>query len=317
MSDFGVIVGIDVSKDRLDVFVRPDGVAFSVTNDEAGRDELVGRLGMFRVKVVALEASGGYERAVVADLVAADLPVRLLNPGHVRKFAKAGGRRAKNDRIDAAVIAHYAEVFDGPACQPDAQRELLAELVGTRSMLVEQKVALGNRRRTMSDDAVRAGLADAIAGLERLIGEIEQRLADVVAADPSLDRMTEIMTSVTGVGPVVSWTLLAHVPELGALGRKPLASLAGLAPFDRDSGAYRGQRRIEGGRKPPRDALYMAAQTACRYNPDLAAFYDRLRAKGKKAKVAIVAVMRKLLVMLNALIRDNRLWTPDHVSVRP
>ena len=317
MTDSGVIVGIDVSKDRLDVFVRPEGFRFSVSNDEAGRKALVERLNLYVVKVVALEASGGYERPAVADLVAAGFTVRLLNAGQVRKFAQAGGLRAKNDRIDAEVIAHYADVFDGPVCQSDSQTALLGELVGTRTLLVEQKVALGNRRRMMSDAGVRDSLDDVIAELERQIREIEERLADIVAADPVLKRKAEIVTSVIGVGPVVSWTVLAQLPELGTLGRKPIASLVGVAPFDRDSGAYKGLRKIEGGRKPLRDVLYMAAQSARRYNPDLAAFDERLRAQGKKKKVALVAVMRKLLVMLNALIRDNRLWTPDHVSVRP
>ena len=317
MTDFGVIVGIDVSKDRLDVFVRPEGLRFPVSNDEAGRKALVERLNLYEVKVVALEASGGYERPAVADLVAAGFAVRLLNAGQVRKFAQAGGLRAKNDRIDAEVIAHYADVFDGPVCQSDSQTALLDELVGTRTLLVEQKVALGNRRRMMSDAGVRDSLDDVIAELDRKIREIEGRLADIVAADPVLKRKAEIVTSVIGVGPVVSWTVLALLPELGTLGRKPIASLVGLAPFDRDSGTYKGLRKIEGGRKPLRDVLYMAAQSARRYNPDLAVFDERLRAQGKKKKVAIVAVMRKLLVILNALIRDNRIWTPDHVSVRP
>lgn len=317
MSDIGVIVGIDVSKARLDVFVRPAGVRFSVANDVSGRRALLERLAGYRVEVVAMEASGGYERAVVGDLLAADYRVRVLNAGFVRQFAKSGGRHAKNDRIDAEVIAHYADVFDGPECQADAQRTLLAELVGTRTMLVNQRVALRNRRDRMSDATVRDGLGTAIADLEQLIGEIEARLAEIVAADPVLERKAEIITSVVGGGPILSWTALADLPELGTLGRKPIAALVGVAPFDRDSGAYKGFRRIEGGRKQLRDVLYMAAQSACRYNPDLAAFYDRLRAKGKKPKVAIVAVMRKLLAMLNALIRDDRLWTPNHVSVRP
>ncbi len=264
--------------------------------------------------MIALEASGGYERVVVGDLAAQGYRLRVLNPAQVRHFARAGGRRAKNDPLDAEMIARYAATFDGPTVIPDQPREALAEAMGSRALPVEHRTAVGNRRHGAVVPQIRETLQAQLAALARQIAALESFITATVAANEDLIRRTEIVVSVTGVAAVSSWAVLAWLPEIGCLSRKQIAALVGVAPFDRDRGPVHGRRHIAGGRKPLRDVLYMAALSAAFKNPPLAAFYQRLRAKGKEHKVAVIAVARRLVCMLNALIRDGRKWAPNHVS---
>ena len=251
------------------------------------------------------------------DPVAAGHAVRILNPAHVRDFARAGGTRAKNDPLDAKMIARYTATFDGPLAVADGRREALAEAMGARALLVEHRAALGNGLRTTHAAPVRAVLETQLGALKQQIAALEAVIAESVAADEDFARRDAIITSVRGVGDVSSWALLARVPELGALSGRQISALIGVAPYDRDSGPVRGARHIGGGRKPPRDVLTMAALAATRCNPQLAAFYQRPRALGKPHKVALIAVVGKLICLLNALIRDGRTRSPNHVATRP
>lgn len=243
--------------------------------------------------------------------------MRILNPAHVRDFARAGGTRAKNDPLDAKMIARYTATFDGPLAVADGRREALAEAMGARALLVEHRAALGNGLRTTHAAPVRAMLESQLGALKQEIAALEAVIAESVAADEDFARRDAIITSVRGVGDVSSWALLAWVPELGALSGRQISALIGVAPYDRDSGPVRGARHIGGGRKPPRDVLTMAALAATRCNPQLAAFYQRPRALGKPHKVALIAVVGKLICLLNALIRDGRTRSPNHVATRP
>lgn len=312
-----VIVGVDVSKAQLDVHIYPLGQRFSVANTPAGWADLAERLAEHPVKTVALEASGGYERGVIAELTGRGYQLRLLNPAHVRHFAKAAGRRAKNDPIDAEVIARYADTFEGPLVVPDQIRESLAEAMASRTLLIEHRTALKNQLGTTGTETLRDLLQDQLETMQVQIDRLEAFIAQTIADDQDLARRAEIMISVPGVGEVSCWALLTWMPEIGSLTRKQAAALIGVAPYDRDSGPFRGKRHIAGGRKPPRDVLYMAAQSAAFHNPTMKPFYQRLMAKGKEHKVAVVAILRRLIGLLNALIRDGKEWQQDHVSQRP
>lgn len=305
-----IVVGIDVSKARLDVHIHPTGERFAVDNTDAGRRDLVARLGAVAPRKVALEASGGYELPALHALHQAGLTAVRLDPLRVRQFARAQGRRAKNDRIDAEMIARFAAAIDTAAFAPDPLRERLAEHLGHRQHLIDSLTANRNHASRLSDRALRAASRRRCATLERDIARVEDTVKALLATEPELRRRAEILASTPGIGPVVTQTLLAYMPELGSLDNRQVAALAGLAPFDRDSGKQRGYRAIGGGRSRVRKALYMAALVASRYNPDIKAFYQRLIGAGKKPKVALVACMRKLLITLNALLRDNRSWQP-------
>lgn len=317
MPENKLIVGIDVSKRQLDVHVHPLGQRFSVTNTSSGWADLAERLAGYTVKLVALEASGGYERAVAGDLTARGYRVRVLNPAQVRHFAKAAGRRAKNDPIDAEVIARYAATFEGPVLVPDQVRQKLAEAMGSRALLVEHRTALKNQLGTTSIETVRELLQAQLKALNAQINALENFIKQTIADHQALTRRAEIIVSVPGLGKVSCWALLAWMPEIGSLTRKQAAALIGVAPYDRDSGPFRGTRHIAGGRKPPRDVLYMAAQSAAFTNPTMSPFYQRLRAKGKEHKVAVIAVLRKLIGLINTLIEEGRTWQANHVSQRP
>ena len=274
-------VGIDVSKDHLDVHVRPTGEAFRVAADEAGLAAAVARVGAAAPALVVLEATG---------------------------------RLAKTDRLDAAALAHFAEAVRPPARPlPDADARALAALVARRRQLLDMRSAEQNRL-PHAPPAVARGIRDHVAWLDRRLGRVGRELAAAVEASPVWRAKDDLLQSVPGVGPVVSLTLLTELPELGALSGRRVAALAGVAPVARDSGRHSGARRIAGGRAGVRAALYMACLSAVRYNPALRAFYARLRAAGKAAKVAQVAAMRKLLVTLNAMVRDNRPWDPALVA---
>ncbi len=304
-----IIVGIDVSKDRLDVAVRPSGEAFAVSRDAAGVEQLVARLRKLSPHLVALEATGGFETVVAAALGAAGLPVVVVNPAQVRAFAKALGQRAKTDPIDAGVIAHFAEATNlEPRPLPDEQTRLLADLVGRRRQIVAMIGAERQREQRVTAPRPRKSIARLIKALEKELASLDADIDDAVQGSPAWRAKEELLTSVPGVGPVITRTLVAELPELGQLGHKQITALVGLAPFTRQSGKWRGKSFIGGGRTAVRAAIFMGAMVAKKHNPVLKAFFDRLVAAGKPKLVALIAVARKLLIILNAIVRDNRPW---------
>jgi transposase len=304
-----IIVGIDVSKDRLDVAVRPSGEAFAVSRDAAGVEQLVARLRKLSPHLVALEATGGFETVVAAALGAAGLPVVVVNPAQVRAFAKALGQRAKTDPIDAGVIAHFAEATNlEPRPLPDEQTRLLADLVSRRRQIVAMIGAERQREQRLTAPRLRKSIARLIKALEKELASLDADIDDAMKGSPAWRAKEELLTSVPGVGPVITRTLVAELPELGQLGHKQITALVGLAPFTRQSGKWRGKSFIGGGRTAVRAAIFMGAMVAKKHNPVLKAFFDRLVAAGKPKLVALIAVARKLLIILNAIVRDNRPW---------
>jgi len=303
-------VGIDVSKAKLDVAVRPSGERFTCTNDAGGLKQLVKRLLKVKPERVVLEPTGGYEATVVDALVAAQLPIIVVNARQIRDFAKATGRLAKTDQIDADAIAHFGEAVK-PEFRPlpdAAQRELEA-LVSRRRQLVEMRAGEAKRAET-ARPVVRANIGAVIAFLSKQIEDLDDDLKKLIRSTPAWRENDDLLQSVPGVGPVLSATLSALVPELGRLNRKQIAALVGVAPLNNDSGTITRKRSTWGGRAAVRAVLYMAALSAKRCNKTIAAFYDRLFSRGKTHQVALVACMRKLLVALNAMMRDRRAWTP-------
>ena len=304
-----VFVGIDVSKDRLDVHVRPGGEVFVVSRDGSGLEELVGRLQALDPTLVAVEATGGFETIVAAAVAGAALPLAVVNPAQVRHFAQAVGKRAKTDPIDAGVIAHFAEaVRPVPRTLPDEAARLLAELVGRRRQIIDMIVAERQREKRATNVRVRKSLARHLAMLEKELGAIDQDINTLVRGSPLWRVKEDLLASVPGIGKTLARTLLAELPELGSLDRRHIASLAGLAPYTRQSGRWRGRSMIGGGRSAVRSASFMAALVASRHNPPLKDFYLRLICAGKPKMVALIAVARKLLTILNAILRDNRPW---------
>jgi len=304
-----IFVGIDVSKERLDVHVRPGGESFAVSRDGKGLEELVGRLRTLSPTLVAVEATGGFETIVAAAVAGAALPLAVVNPAQIRHFAQAVGKRAKTDPIDAGVIAHFAEaVRPVPRALPDEAARLLAELVGRRRQIIEMMVAERQREKHASNIRVRKSLARHIAVLEKELNEIDRDIDTLVRGSPVWRAKEELLASVPGIGKTLARTFLAELPELGTLGRREIASLAGLAPYTRQSGRWRGKSMIGGGRACVRSACFIGALVATRHNPPLKAFYLRLLAAGKSKMVAIIAVARKLLTILNAIVRDSRPW---------
>ena len=300
--------GIDVSKDRLDVVVLPDDLCFSVVNDAAGWAELIERLRGLRIAAIGIEASGGYERGVIRALLAAGMSVRQINPFKLRQFAKASGVLAKNDRLDARMIALFVSIMPTRPAQRHVAAERLAAIVTARRQLSDEKVATENASRLFEDITLQRLYRRRITRLAADIVLLDKRLAEMVAADPALAQRYRLLISMPGVGPVLACTLLALLPELGQMSRQQVAALVGVAPYDFDSGKLKGARCIWGGRAPVRRVLYMAALIASRCNPALKAFHDRLAATGKKSKVVIIAVMRKMITTLNAMLRDNAAW---------
>jgi transposase len=305
-------VGIDVSKARLDVHVLPAGTAFAVPNDPAGIADLAARLAPLGCAGVVLEATGGLEVPALAALTAAGLPVAAVNPRQARDFAKACGRLAKTDAVDAHTLALFADRVRPPARPvPDADTQALQALLARRRQLLEMRVAEENRLAAARDPAVRKDLQAHIAWLDRRAAGLDAELTAAIQRTPAWRAKDDLLRSAPGVGPVVARTLLADLPELGTLSGKQVAALVGLAPVARDSGTRHGRRVIAGGRATVRSALYMAALSAARHNPALRVVRDRLRAAGKAAKVILVAVARKLLVTLNAMLRDQKPWTAE------
>lgn len=304
-----MFVGIDVSKDRLDIHVLPDGIAFAVARDCEGLEQLSERLLGLGPCLVVLEATGGYETVVASALAAARLPLAVVNPRQIRDFARSVGRLAKTDALDAAIIARFAEAVQ-PEPRPVADKEalMLGELVSRRRQLIEMMVAERNRRRRLANPKLIKALDRHLELLQKHLSQLEEEIGTSIRGTPAWRAKEDLLTSVPGIGPHIARTLIAELPELGQLDRRKLAALAGVAPFNRDSGMFRGRRTIQGGRATVRSALYMSVLVALRRKLPLAETYQRLRSAGKPAKVAIVACMRKLLTILNAILRDQKSW---------
>ena len=304
-------IGIDVAKDHLDVHVRPTGEAFRVPYDADGLATLLPRLRALGPTLIALEATGGYEVPLAAALASAALPVAVVNPRQIRDFARATGQLAKTDTVDARVIALFAEAIrPTPRPVPDAQAQALGELMARRRQLVDMLGAEQNRRRQLRARRRHRQLDAHIAWLEEALRRLGHALTTLVRATPIWREADDLLRSVPGIGPVTAGTLIADLPELGRLDRRRIAALAGLAPFARDSGTFRGRRMIAGGRAPVRRVLYMATLAAIQHNPVIRRFHRRLVTAGRPGKVALTAAMRKLLTILNAMLRDRRPWQP-------
>lgn len=304
-----MFVGIDVSKDRLDVHLCPSGEVFATPRNGEGLAALLERLGALPVELVVLEATGGFETVVAAALAGARLPLAVVNPRQIRDFARATGRLAKTDALDAAVIARFAEaVRPEPRPLPDAEAQALGEMVARRRQIVETMVAERNRRRHLTQPRLVKGVDRVLALLQAELSGIESDIDGAVRKTPAWREREDLLRSVPSIGPAVARTLIAELPELGALDRRKIASLVGLAPVNRDSGTLRGRRAIAGGRATVRAALFMSVMVAIRHKLPLQATYERLRKAGKPPKVAIVACMRKLLTIANAIIRDAKPW---------
>lgn len=302
-------VGIDVSKETLEVAIDGELAVKQVTNDEAGFRQLTAQFNERRPTLIVVEASGGWEMSLVSELSAARFPVALVNPTRVRYFGKAQGQYAKTDKLDARLIASFAATMK-PAARPlkSGEQAELARVVSRRRQLVKMTTMEKNRRAT-TQGAMREQLERTIVWLTAEINHLNERLKEMVNGCVSWQAKEKILQSVPGVGPITTLTLLAELPELGTLNRQQIAALVGLAPLNKDSGPQRGKRRIFGGRASVRCALYMAVLSARTWNPVIREFYERLLAKGKKEKVALTACMRKLLVILNAMMRDSKPWT--------
>ena len=304
-----IFVGIDVSKDRLDVAVLPSGEVFATGRDAAGLDDLLARLRPLAPELVALEATGGFETVVAATLAGAGLPVAILNPAQVRAFGAALGQRAKTDTIDARLIARFA-IATRPEARPlpDAATARLADLVSRRRQIIAMIVAERQRQKRFTDRRLQKSITRLLEALQRELSEVEAEIGDDIRGSPAWREKEDLLASVPGVGPTIARTLIAEMPELGTLDRRQIAALAGLAPWTRQSGRWKGRSFIGGGRASVRAALHMGAITAARHNPPLRAFHDRLIAAGKPKKLALVAVARKLLTCLNAILRDKQPW---------
>ena len=304
-----MFVGIDVAKDRLEVHLRPAGEAFTIARDGEGIEVLVDRLAALKVELVVLEATGGFETVVAAGLAAAGLPLAVVNPRQIRDFARATGRLAKTDPLDAAAIAHFAEaVRPQPRPVASAEAHALGEYVARRRQLIEMMTAERNRRRQLTTRRLVKGIDRILLALQAQLAQLEQDIDDAVRGTPAWREKEDLLVTVPGIGHKIARTLIAELPELGSLDRYQVAALVGVAPFNRDSGKWRGRRCIAGGRAVVRSALYMSVLVSIRRNLPLAAVYRRLRAAGKPAKVAIVACMRKLATILNAIVRDKTPW---------
>lgn len=302
------VVGIDVSRDRLDVHVLPDGQTFAVTRDAAGLDELAGRLLPLKPRAVAVEATGGFETVVAAGLAAACLPVVVVNPAQVRHFALAVGKRAKTDPIDAGMIAQFVAATN-PEIRPlpDEETRALADLVTRRRQIIQMIIA-EKQREKRAPKRSRKSIVRLLKALEKELSSLDEDIDDAVRGSPAWREKQDLLSTVPGIGTVISRTLLAELPEIGTLDRRQIAALVGLAPFTRQSGQWRGQSFICGGRATVRSAVFMGALTATRHNPQLRDFHQRLIAAGKPKMVALIAVARKLLTILNAILRDGRPW---------
>jgi transposase len=307
-----IYVGIDVCKERLDVYLHPLGERFSVANDAGGWRCLLRRLARLRIELVVMEPTSKYHRAAHRHLAAVGIAVALINPQRARLFARACGQLAKTDQIDARILALAGERLQpGPVLPPTAEEEALEELAGARGAALAERAAITNRLRTTSLAFLRRELAGRLKNLDRHLSRLEAQIQAMIAANALLARQAAIIRSIPGMGPVNVLAILTGLREIGRINGKEAAALAGLAPFADDSGPRQGQRRIRGGRANLRKALYMAAVSASRCHPELRTFYQRLRANGKSAKLALIAVARKLIVLANTLVSEDRRWMPE------
>lgn len=308
-SPSSVFVGVDVSKDRLDVHVRPAGAVFEVPRDGAGLERLATELRALAPALVVLEATGGFERTVAAALAGAGLPLAVVNPRQIRDFARATGRLAKTDALDAEVIALFAErIRPAPRSVPEAEADALAERVARRRQIVEMIGMESNRRRQARSRKVVRTLDATLKVLEAQLAAIDEDIDGAVKACPAWREADDLLKSVPGIGDVTARTLIAELPELGRIDRRRLAALVGVAPINRDSGQCRGHRAIAGGRASVRNVLFMATLSAIRWNPVLKAHYVQLIQRGRPKKVAIVACIRRLLGILSAILRTQTPW---------
>ena len=306
-----VLIGIDVSKDSLEAYARPAGRRQRFANDPAGIEQLLAWVRPLAAQRILFESTGPYQKAAVGALLAEGLPAVVVNARQVRDFAKGTGQLAKTDKIDAAMLAHFAEAIR-PAARAvtDDAIDRLQKLLARRRQLVVMRNAEKQRLGKATDPITRRSLKAMITSLDKQLGVIDKAIGRLIEADPALAEKLERLKTVPGIGDVSARTLLAELPELGLASRHEIAALSGVAPISRDSGRFRGKRRIQGGRVEVRAPLYMATLVAIRHNPVIRPFYRRLRDAGKPAKVALVACMRKLLTMLNAMLRDRRSWAP-------
>jgi transposase len=304
-----LFVGIDVSKHELEACALPGGSRWQSAQEAGEIDGLVAELVQVQPTLVVLEATGGLEMPVAVALAAAGVPVAVVNPRQVRDFAKATGTLAKTDRIDATILARFAQAIR-PAVRPlpDAQTQELQALTARRRQLIEMITAEKNRIQISRSSAIRSGIKAHLKWLQAQVRTVDQDLDQAVKSSPIWRVKDELLQSVPGVGPVLVRTLLTELPELGMLNRKKIAALVGVAPLNRDSGTWRGQRKIWGGRAQVRAVLYMNALVASRHNPVIRAYYQRLLSHGKPKKVALTACMRKLLTILNVIVRTGSPW---------
>lgn len=304
------VMGIDVSKETLDICCVPNKVRLQVPNDSEGHRRVIEMATQQSVGLIVLEATGGYELELVLVLSVERLPVVVINPRRIRKFADAVGITAKTDAIDAHVLAEYGRVIRPEIRSlPPEKHSRLSRLVTRRRQIVEMLGMERNRRANNAEDVL-VMVDEHIRFLERGLEKIDKQINDEIRKSPLWKQRADNLDAVKGVGPVLVSTLLAELPELGRLNKKQIAALVGVAPFNHDSGKYRGKRAIYGGRISVRNVLYMSTLTACRWNPVIKVFYERLKTAGKPEKVAIVACMRKLLVILNAMAKTNSTWRP-------
>jgi transposase len=302
-----VFVGIDIAQERLDVHVLPQGDAFKYQNDANGIERLVIHLQKVAPTVIVVEASGGFEISLAAELGAANLPLAIVNPRQVRDFARGIGKLAKTDAIDAYVLANFAQTNKiEPRPLPSEEEQLIKDLVRRRQQLISLRATEKNRLHRVRSKPVRESILVVIQTLDEQIRNIDRDLDNILRSSPLWREKEDLLKSFSGVGPVTARTLLALLPELGKANRQQIAALVGLAPLNRDSGKMRGKRMIAGGRTDVRNALYMAAVSASKHNSTIKAFYERLRQAGKPAKVALTACMRRMLVILNAMIKAKR-----------
>lgn len=307
-SELALFVGVDVSKAGLDIGVGAEGEFWQASNDQAGIQASVERLAQLQPVLVVVESTGGLEVPLVGELCARQIPVALVNPGRVREFAKALGLLAKTDKLDAHLLARFGEAAKlQPTAFPDESARHLSQLMSRRRQLI-QMLTMEKNHRLSAPLSLQASVQEHITWLEHEIGQLSEQIQRSLQATPSFKQKDEILRTAKGVGPITSSTLLADLPELGQIDHKKIAALVGVAPFNDDSGRRRGQRRIKGGRSAVRQALYMAAIVASRFNPLIRSLYQRLLAAGKKKKVALIACAHKLLTILNAMIRDMTPW---------
>lgn len=308
-------VGIDVSKNRLDIFVNPQNTAWSFDNNQSSIQELIQKLRPLNSERVVVESSGGYERPLLKALLEAKLPVVLVNPRQVRDYAKAKGILAKTDAIDAQVLACFGmDIRPEIRVLPTALEQELKAQLARRQQLIEMLVSEKNRLLQASNN-IRQNIQKHIHWLESQLHQLDKDLDKTIQQHPTWVQKQDLLRSVPGVGPVLCKTLLVNLPELGQLNRRAIAALVGVAPMNRDSGAFKGKRTIWGGRSPVRCALYMSSLAAMRCNPVIGHFYHHLRSQGKSSKTALTACMRKLLVILNTMMRNNTTWEPKLIAV--